>query len=236
MNNQFQKTISYSVVIPVFNEEDTIISLYNLLKDTMQNLDGHYEIIFIDDCSIDSTSSKIMGLSRNDENVHYVRFDVNKGQGKAIEEGFRNAKGEVIITMDGDLQNDPRDIPKLISEINNGFDLVCGWRAARQDSLIKIIKSKIGNFFQRSITNLNLHDMSCTFRAYRKEIVAGLKLERKFFFSFLPYIISKKKKINITEVAVGHYPRKFGSTKYCHLPTIIGTVRDYLILIFSREF
>jgi dolichol-phosphate mannosyltransferase len=152
-----------------------------------------------------------------------------------MEEGFRNVKGKIVISMDGDLQNDPQDIPRLIFEINKGFDLVCGWRYVRCDTLIKKIKSRFGNYLQRKITGLNLHDISCTMRAYRKEIVDDITLNGKFYFSILPYIISSKKNIKITEVKINHDYRKFGKTKYVHLYTICGTTFDFIRVIFTSK-
>lgn len=228
--------MKYSVIIPVFNERDSVEPLFNSLREIMSSLGEDYEIIFINDGSTDDTLTALNELLEANPQLRIISFDENRGQGKVIEEGFRKAKGEVIITMDGDLQNDPKDIPKLISKIDEGFDFVCGWRHTRKDSLIKKIKSKLGNFFQRRITKMSLHDMSCTFRAYRKGIISDITFQTKYDFSLLPYIISQKHKINIAEVKIKHNPRKFGKTKYKLLECIVGTVYSYVrIILFSKK-
>lgn len=223
--------MKYSIVIPVFNEQDSINPLFNSLREIMDSLSQDYEIIFINDGSTDDTLSRLNELKDVNLKLRIINFAQNQGQGKAIEEGFRQARGELIITMDGDLQNDPSDIPKLISKINEGFDLVSGWRHARKDSLAKKVKSRVGNFFQRKITRLNLHDMSCTFRAYRREIISDITFKNKYDFSFLPYIISQKHRVRIAEVKIKHNPRKFGKTKYRVLECIVGTLYSYTRLI-----
>ncbi len=235
VNDLISEEIKYSVVTPVFNEEESIIPLFYSLKKTMDSLKDRYEIIFINDGSIDSTVGRLNTILKKNNHVRIINFAVNRGQGKAIEEGFRNVKGKIIITLDGDLQNDPTDIPRLISKVNQGFDLVCGWRYARCDTLIKKVKSKIGNFLQRRITHINLHDISCTMRAYRKEIIVGITFKGKYDFSILPYIISKKTKIKMTEVKIEDNYRKFGKTKYKYLSTMLGTIYDYLRLFFTED-
>lgn len=202
--------IQYSIVIPVFNEEDSILPLFHSLKEVMGCLGEKYEVIFIDDGSTDSSLGQLNELSLKNDFLRIVHFNINKGQGKAMEEGFHNAKGKVIISMDGDLQNDPEDIPKLISKLKEGFDFVCGWRYARSDIFIKKIKSRVGNLLQRKITGLNLHDISCTMRAYKKEAITGIVFQEKFDFSILPYIIAQTKNIKMAEIKIRSYYRKFG--------------------------
>ena len=230
--------ISYSVIVPLYNEEDTVPSLYSGLKQVMDGAREKYEVIFIDDGSKDSTLIKLKELCKADKNMRIIQFDVNRGQGKAMEEGFRNAQGSIIISMDGDMQNDPRDIPSLILGIKQGFDLACGWRYKRGDSFVKRIKSKIGNYLQRKITGLNIHDIGCAMRAYKREIVEGLTFQGRYDHSLLPYVISKTKKIKITEIRIRDNYRKFGETKYGHLSTAIGTIYDYikLVLLSSKDF
>ncbi len=235
MNNEtalLAKEMQYSIIIPVFNEEDSILPLFHTLKEIMDCLGERYEVIFIDDGSTDYSLKQLNELSKKNDFLRIMHFNINRGQGKAMEEGFHNAKGRVIISMDSDLQNDPKDIPKLISELNKGYDLVCGWRHARSDAFMKKIKSRIGNFLQRKITGLNLHDMSCTMRAYKKEVIAGITLQEKFDFSILPYIISQTKNIKITEVKINHQYRKFGKTKYKCFNTIFGTVFCFIKLFY----
>jgi len=227
--------IEYSIVIAVFNEEDSVSPLFYSLKEIMDGLRDGYEIIFIDDGSTDSTLKRLNELSISHNSLRVIHFNSNRGQGKAMEEGFRNVKGKIIISMDGDLQNNPEDILKLIFEIKNGFDLVCGWRYIRRDTFVKRIKSRIGNYLQRKITGLNLHDIGCAMRAYKKEIVDGLTFRGRFDHSILPCIVSKTKNIKITEVKISDTRRKFGKTKYGHLSTISGTVFDFIRLFYSSR-
>ena len=234
MENNIPRESFTSIIVPLFNEEDCILPFYHLLKESMDGLGEKYEIIFINDGSTDSSLERMKVLSKDDSNIRIIHFEHNLGQGKAIEEGFREAKGKVVVTIDGDLQNDPADIPRLLAQIHAGFDLVCGWRVKRGDTFFKKMKSKIGNFLQRIMTHLPLHDISCTLRAYRRQVVSDLHFNGPFDFSLLPFIITKKNKVKITEVKVKDNYRKFGKTKYKTLPTIVGTVRDYIRLVFSR--
>jgi glycosyltransferase involved in cell wall biosynthesis len=232
------KEINYSIIVPVFNEEDSVLPLFYSLKEIMDGLGEKYEIIFVDDGSTDSTLKRLNDLSMLYNNtLRVIHFNFNKGQGKAMEEGFRNAEGKIIISMDGDLQNDPKDIPELIFKIKKGFDLVCGWRHVRCDTFIKKIKSKLGNYLQRKIIGLSLHDISCTMRAYRKEAIASITFQEKFSFSMLPYIISQTKNIKMTEVKICHHHRKLGKTKYKCFNTIFGTVFCFvkLFCIYGRN-
>jgi glycosyltransferase involved in cell wall biosynthesis len=225
--------MKYSVVIPVFNEQDSLASLLNSLKIILDSLCAEFEVIFVNDGSTDDTASKLNELARLNPCVRTIGFRQNLGQGKAIEEGLRNAKGQILITMDADLQNDPADIPVLISRMDEGFDLVCGWRYNRKDSFLKRLKSRIGNFLQRLITGIPVHDMSCTFRAYRRNILEGIAFEGKYDFSLLPYIIYRKHRARITEVKVTHRERRFGATKYKFWETVGGTVVSYFKLVLS---
>lgn len=229
--------IKYSIIIPVLNEEESISDLFLSLKKAMDVLNENYEIIFINDGSTDYTLAYLNELLGAYNQLRIANFSKNRGQGRALEAGFQAARGDVVISMDGDLQNDPQDIPKLIHEIERGFDLVCGWRYERNDAVIKKIKSKIGNFIQRIITRIVLHDMSCTFRAYRRNLLSGISLKNKFYFSFLPYIICKKNKnIKIAEVKIHDHYRRYGSSKYKFLHTTLGTIFDYARIIILRDF
>lgn len=228
--------MKYSVVIPVFNERDSLYPLFNSLKETMDSLGERYEVIFINDGSTDDTLNRLNALKETNPQLKVINFAKNRGQGKAIEEGFCNVKGDIIITIDGDLQNDPRDIPKLIAKINEGFNLVCGWRYIRKENLLKKAKSRLGNFLQGRITQLNLHDMSCTFRAYSREIINGITFKRKYDFSLLPYIIFQRHKVKIAEVKIEHNYRKSGKTKYKLLETIVGTIYSYLKIILESKY
>ncbi len=223
--------MKYSVIIPVFNESDSVGFLISSLEGVLHSSGGEYEIIFVNDGSTDNTLDRLKVLAKANPQLKVINFKENQGQGRALEEGFRKASGDIVITMDGDLQNDPADISLFISRINEGYDLVCGWRYNRKDNFIKIIKSKIGNFLQRRITGLKIHDISCTFRACRRNILNDIAFSGKFDFSLLPYIIFQKHRVRITEVKIKHHQRRYGTTKYGVFHTITGTVCCYFKLI-----
>ena len=202
-----------SVIIPVYNEEENIKILNNKLRQALENLKKRYEIIFIDDCSQDSTLEILNELKKTDNFLRIIHFNENLGQSEALNFGFKKAKGKIIISLDGDLQNDPIDIPDLLKKLNEGYDVVCGWRYNRKDSkIIKTIPSKIANRFVRKITGIKIHDISCTLRAYRANCVKDLTLF-KGGHRLIPTILSKKG-YKITEIKVKHNPRIYGKAKY----------------------
>ncbi len=199
-----------SVIIPVYNEEDNIVILYNQLIKVINNYD--YEIIFIDDGSKDNTFKNLESLNKKNSKVRVIRFRKNFGQTAALSAGFDNTKGDVIITMDGDLQNDPSDIPLLINNLKY-YDVVSGWRYNRKDPLFtKKIPSKFSNWIFRKLIGLNIHDSGCSLKAYKKETLDGIKLYGEMH-RFIPALIALNG-YKIGEVKVKHYERKYGKTKY----------------------
>jgi glycosyltransferase involved in cell wall biosynthesis len=207
------QNIEYSVVIPVFNEEPNIIPLYRGLKPIMDKLGKSYEILFIDDGSTDRTYYTIKGLHEKDHHVRVIKLRKNFGQTAAISAGFDLAKGKVIITMDGDLQNDPRDIPRLLSKLSQGYDVVSGWRYNRQDpGFSKKIPSRISNRLASRMTGLKLHDYGCTLKAYRKSVLSDLKLYGEMH-RYIPAVLHWQG-FRVAEIKVSHHPRTRGQTKY----------------------
>lgn len=206
--------IQYSVVIPLFNEEECVEPLYQKLKETMESICDPYEVIFVNDGSTDRTREVILEIRENNtDHIKLVNFDKNRGQAQALKAGFDNSRGEVVISLDGDLQNDPRDIPLLIKKLEQGYDAVCGWRHQRMDPISKKIISYLVNIFQRNFLRSGLHDMSCTLRAYKRNCLIELKLERDGYHRFIPYLLILQGK-RVGEVKVRHYPRVRGRTKY----------------------
>lgn len=199
-----------SVIIPVYNEEDNIVILYNQLIKVINNYD--YEIIFIDDGSKDNTFKNLESLNKKNSKVRVIRFRKNFGQTAALSAGFDSAKGDVIVTMDGDLQNDPNDIPLLINNLKY-YDVVSGWRYNRKDPLFtKKIPSKFSNWIFRKLIGLNIHDSGCSLKAYKKETLDGIKLYGEMH-RFIPALIALNG-YKIGEVKVKHHERKYGKTKY----------------------
>jgi glycosyltransferase involved in cell wall biosynthesis len=233
MNNE-EGIISYSVVIPVFNEEPNIVPLYRELKPVMEKMGKKYEILFVDDGSRDRTYSAVKYLHKKDNHVKAIRLRKNFGQTAAISAGFDNAKGDIIITMDGDMQNSPRDIPKLLAKINEGYDVVSGWRYKRQDpGFSKKIPSKLSNRLARRLTGLDLHDFGCTLKAYRKEAVSDLELYGETH-RYIPALIAWYG-FRIAEVKVEHRPRMKGETKYSAKRLLRGFL-DLLNIKFWSDY
>lgn len=203
-----------SVVIPVFNEEDSIVNLLSSLYKTMEQREEEFEIIVVDDGSTDTTLSELLEMkkSRVFSQLRIIELRMNFGQTPALLAGFSRSKGEIIISMDGDLQNDPEDIPRLLSKLNEGYDVVCGWRKNRKDSIFKRIPSKASNFINRRLNNINIHDSGCTFRAYISEAIKDLKITAEGH-RYIPTILSYQG-YKVTEISVTHHPRHSGKTKY----------------------
>jgi glycosyltransferase involved in cell wall biosynthesis len=202
-----------SIVIPVFNEQDNIPILYPRLKEMMEKLNRSYEIIFIDDGSTDKTFLTLKKIQTKDKKVKVIQLKKNFGQTAALSAGFDHAQGRVIITMDGDLQNDPRDIPELLRKIDDGFDLVNGWRTRRHDPFLsKKIPSYFANKFISYFTGVKLNDYGCTLKAYKKEVIENIKLYGEMH-RFIPALASWTG-ASIVEIPVRHHQRKYGRSKY----------------------
>ena len=218
--------MNLSIIVPLYNEEANINQLYTELRDVLGKLNLKSEMIFIDDGSSDKSLEQLAKIQANDESVVVISFRRNFGQTPAIAAGFDHAKGDIIITMDGDLQNDPADIPKLLEKLKEGYDLVNGWRFNRQDKFLsRRLPSIIANKIISLTTNVRLHDYGCTLKAFRREITENLKLYGEMH-RFIPAIASAMG-VDIAEVKVNHRPRQFGYSKY----GISRTIRVILDLI-----
>jgi dolichol-phosphate mannosyltransferase len=195
-----------SVVVPLFNEEESIAILQTELRNALSGLD--YEIIFVDDGSVDRTAERI----ETAPNVRLIRFEKNSGQSAAIYTGLTAARGATMVVIDGDLQNDPADIPKLLAEIKQGADLVCGYRLKRQDTLLKRVTSRIANAMRSRYTKDGVRDTGCTLKAMRRQCVSTL-VPFKGMHRFIPALV-KAAGYRLVEVPVNHRPRRFGQSKY----------------------
>jgi glycosyltransferase involved in cell wall biosynthesis len=219
-----------SVVIPLLNEEENIKLLYDELKQVLMTLDDDHEIVFIDDGSTDKSLSLLEEIEAADETVTIVTFRKNFGQTAAMAAGFDYARGEVIITMDADLQNDPHDIPLLLQKVREGYDVVTGWRYDRKDAFInRKLPSMIANKIISMTTGVRLHDYGCTLKAFHKDVIKSVKLYGEMH-RFIPAIASGMG-IDFTEVKVNHRPRRFGSTKY-GISRTLRVVLDLLTVKF----
>ncbi len=223
-----------SVVIPAFNEEENIRHLYDELKAVLRASDYSHEILFIDDGSSDNTLSILHDIQEMDASVFVISFRRNFGQTAAMSAGFDFAEGDVIVTMDADLQNDPHDIPELIRKIEEGYDVVTGWRHDRKDAFInRKLPSIVANKLISWTTGVSLHDYGCTLKAFRKEVIKNIKLYGEMH-RFIPAIASGMG-ISFTEIKVNHRPRRFGSSKY-GISRTIRVVLDLLTVKFLLSY
>ncbi len=223
-----------SIVIPLLNEEENIPLLYQELKEVLDPLENEYEILFIDDGSTDRSLECLCDLQKQDSHVVVVNFRRNFGQTAAMAAGFDYAQGDVIITMDADLQNDPKDIPLLLDQIKAGNDIVTGWRFDRKDTFInRRLPSIIANKIISKVTGVNLHDYGCTLKAFRKEVIKSVKLYGEMH-RFIPAIASGMG-IDFTEVKVNHRARRFGSSKV-GISRTIRVILDLMTVKFLLSY
>jgi len=223
-----------SIVIPVFNESESIVILLDEVINVMATNKFNFELIVVNDGSIDNTHSVLKQLSLQIKELSVISLRKNYGQTAAMAAGFDNSKGNIIITLDGDLQNDPKDIPKLIAEINNDYDLVCGWRFDRKDKLVsRKIPSKIANKLIAHVTGLKLHDYGCSLKAFRKEIIDDIKLYGELH-RFLP-VLANIEGARIKEMKVNHRSRQYGSSKY-GIDRTFRVLMDLLTVWFMTKF
>lgn len=226
--------LDLSVVVPIYNEAESIETLVNAIASSLKETQLNYEIICVDDGSKDGSTQVLTGLARKRIDLKAVILRRNYGQTPAMAAGFECARGKIIVTLDGDLQNDPADIPMLLAKLAEGYDLVSGWRQKRQDAaLTRLLPSKIANLIIARVTGVKLHDYGCSLKAYRSELIADMNLygELHRFLPALAYIEGAR----ITEVPVRHHARRFGKSKY-GLGRTIRVVMDLLTVFFMKKF
>lgn len=221
--------IDLSIVVPLYNEEDNAIQLFNEIKEELDKLNKKYEIIFIDDGSTDNTLNKIKLLSP----LKVIKFRKNFGQTYALDAGIKNAKGKYIITMDGDLQNNPKDFKNLIEKLEEGWDVVSGWRKNRKDNIMKNFISKGANYLRKILINDGIHDSGCTLKIYKQECFKNLDLYGEMH-RFIPGLL-KLKGFKISEIIVDHRKRTQGKTKYGWKRVIKGFL-DMIAVWFWRKY
>jgi glycosyltransferase involved in cell wall biosynthesis len=208
-----ENKIDISVVVPIYNEEENVSLLFEAITQVMSKQKKSYEIIFVDDGSKDQTLFILRSIQQKDFHLRVIKFRGNFGQSAAMAAGFEAARGEKVVAMDGDLQNDPNDIPMLLDKLDDGYDVVSGWRKNRKDKLIlRKVPSKIANRLICSVTGVELHDTGCSLKAFRKNIIKRISLYGELH-RFIP-ALAKLEGAKITEVVVNHHARKFGQSKY----------------------
>lgn len=226
-----------SVVVPLFNEDESLPELYAWIKRVMDANQFTYEIIFVNDGSTDNSWKVIEELSAKDEYVHGIKFRRNYGKSPALFCGFRQAKGDVVITMDADLQDSPDEIPELYRMITeDGFDLVSGYKQKRYDPLSKTIPTKLFNATARKVSGIkNLHDFNCGLKAYRRDVVKNIEVYGEMH-RYIPYLAKNAGFDKIGEKVVHHQARKFGHTKFGGLNRFVNGYLDLLSLWFLNSF
>ncbi|MDY6804386.1 MAG: glycosyltransferase family 2 protein [Cyanobacteriota bacterium] len=222
-----------SVVVPIYNEVESILPLLEAIATTLKASNLSYEIICVDDGSGDGSTELLKEQAALRDDLRAVLLRRNYGQSAAMSAGFNHARGKAIVTLDGDLQNDPADIPLLLAKLNEGYDLVSGWRKNRKDNLSRTLPSKIANWLIARVTGVKLHDYGCSLKAYRAELAADVHLygELHRFLPALAFIEGAR----ITEMPVRHYARKYGKSKY-GLGRTFRVLMDLLTIAFIKKF
>jgi glycosyltransferase involved in cell wall biosynthesis len=223
-----------SFVIPLFNEEESLEVLHEAVTCSAAPLSAAYEILFVDDGSTDRSCSILQDLYRRDcEHVRVIQFRRNFGKTAALMAGFARARGDLVVTMDADLQDDPQELPKLLAKIEEGYDMVGAWRVDRQDPISKRWPSRFANATVSSLTGVELHDLNCGYKVYRREVVQELKLYGELH-RFIP-VLAHRKGYRVAEVPVKHHPRRFGNSKYGARRLARGYV-DFLSVLFLTTY
>lgn len=227
-------TLDLSVIIPVFNESPNLQRLHEELTATLTAWGRPYELLFVDDGSTDDGFAVLTGIQAHDQHVRIIQFRRNFGQTAAFSAGIALARGRVIVTSDGDLQNDPQDIPALVARLDEGYDIVCGWRKDRKDTwLTRRVPSMLANKLISSATGVELHDYGCSLKAFRAEVVKPLRLYGEMH-RFIPAIASEFG-VRVTEVVVNHRPRRAGTSKY-GLSRTVRVVLDLVTVKFLLSY
>jgi glycosyltransferase involved in cell wall biosynthesis len=207
-----RREIQFSIIIPFLNEKESLAELYQQISAVMASTRHRYEILFIDDGSTDGSAAVIENLHKSDRRVKLIQFMHNFGKSAALAAGFAAARGRFVVTMDADLQDDPAEIPRLYSRMQEGYDLVSGWKKVRHDPFIKRITSRVYNYFTSIFSGIRLHDFNCGLKMYRREVVKTMRVYGELH-RYLP-VIAHRSGFKVTELAVQHHPRKFGSSKF----------------------
>jgi glycosyltransferase involved in cell wall biosynthesis len=227
-------TPSISIVVPLLDEEDSLRELFTLIDETLQRMEKSYEVLFVDDGSTDKSFEVLSALhAEHPGTVKVIRFRRNFGKSAALSAGFKEARGEFIITMDADLQDDPNEIPSLIETLGDSYDLVSGWKKKRRDSIIFTLPSKIANTITSTITGLRIHDLNCGLKAYRSIVAKELKLYGDLY-RYIP-ILAHQAGFRVGEKVVHHHSRKYGRSKYTVGKFYRGFL-DLLTILFTAKY
>lgn len=227
-----EETTVISVVIPAYNEVESLTPLTSEVLEVMRGLGEDFEVLFVDDGSRDGTRELLRRLAEENSEVHFVGFKQNRGQTAAMAAGFRHARGDVVVTLDADMQNDPRDIPRLLEKLSE-YDVVCGWRKKRNDSLVRRVSSRVANYVRNRLSNEEIVDVGCSLKAYKRECVDKLKLFEGMH-RFLPTLV-KLEGYTVIEVPVNHRPRELGTSKYGIRNRVVKAFLDLLAVRWMKK-
>jgi glycosyltransferase involved in cell wall biosynthesis len=231
---EIRHQLDFSIIIPMYNEEKNVQPLYSAIKPVLAEMNMPCEIVFIDDGSEDGTFEALRAINAADPMCRVIHFRRNFGQTAAMAAGFAHARGGIIVTLDGDLQNDPADIPVLLAKVAEGYDVVSGWRVHRKDKfLTRRVPSICANWLISRITGVKLHDYGCTLKAYRREVAQNIGLYGEMH-RFIPAIASWMG-INVAEIAVNHHPRQHGKSKY-GLSRTLRVILDLITVKFLLSY
>ena len=229
-----KKKMDISIVIPVYNEEESVGRLYSGLNKTLSKLKINYEVILIDDGSIDRTYKELKKINKKNSSYKIIRFRRNFGQTSAMSAGFHYSSGKVIITLDADLQNDPKDIPAILKKLNEGYDIVSGWRRERKDKAVsRRFPSMVANKIISRLSGVYLHDYGCTLKAYRKEVIENIELYGEMH-RYIPAVASRMG-VSVAEIPVTHHSRKYGKSKY-GISRTIRVILDIITIKFLLSY
>ncbi len=222
-----------SILVPLFNEEESLSKLARAIVESLSKISSNYELYFVDDGSTDNSLNVIKELSKTNNRIKYISFRKNYGKSAALNIGFKNVSGDVVITMDADLQDDPAEIPNLIKELEKGFDLVSGWKKHRYDPFIKKYSSKFFNYVTKIMTGIKIHDFNCGLKAYRKDVVKDIDIHGELH-RYIP-VLADWKGYKVTEIPVKHHPRRYGKTKFGVSRFFKGFL-DLVTVIFTTRY
>ena len=221
-----------SIVIPLYNEEEVVEELMRRLKNSLKGLNYNFEFILIDDGSVDGSAHMIESMQKHNPRIRLIQFGHNHGQSAAFVAGFKAARGEIIVTLDADLQNNPADIPLLLERMQD-YDVVCGWRHKRNDPWIKRVSSKIGNAVRNKLSEEEIADTGCSLKAFRRECFDKVKLF-KGMHRFFPTLM-KMEGFRVTQVKVSHHPRLHGESKYNIRNRLFSSFQDLLVIRWMKK-
>ncbi len=225
--------VDLSVVVPLYNEAPALAELYRQIREVLEQLGRSWEVVFVDDGSTDASYSVLFALHKQDPHVRVIQLRTHYGKAAALSAGFRECRGRLIFTLDGDLQDDPREIPRLLDKLEEGFDLICGWKRPRHDPLARVLASKLFNTAARLLLGLRVHDLNSGFKVMRREVVEEIPLYGELY-RFMP-LLAHWRGFRVSEVVVRHRKRPYGVSKYGWGRAFRGAM-DLITVAFLTRF